>query len=53
MTIQTFPLVLNEYLKFLPHFSEAFPLPLAVRILKEMCDWSFRECGGFKLYINI
>ncbi|CAD8087772.1 unnamed protein product [Paramecium primaurelia] len=53
MTIQTFPLILNDFLEFLPNFQEAFPLPFAARILKEICDWSTAECNGFKVYFNL
>lgn len=47
MTILTFPLVVNKFLIFLPSFMEEFPLIYASRVLKDLCDWSFKECGGY------
>lgn len=53
MPIEAFPLLLNSILEMLPRSLPNFPVCYASQLLKDICEWSYRECGGFRVYEDI
>lgn len=53
MPVNLFPLLCNSFMPYFPTYIKNFDSMFAALLLKDMCDWLYREIKGFVVNINL